>query len=341
MSDPVVTIRCALRSPERDITFAETADVVALTAIADAHRVLVVLGAELRRAGSLERWPSAFREAFARAECDAAALDCIRHRELSQVVAALNAAGVRALLFKGAALAYTHYAAPHLRARTDTDVLIPGDDLGVAGRVLESLGYTSQHETTGELVSYQRHFGKRDQHGVFHAFDVHWKISNRQALADQIGFEELWSARLPLARLGSAATVPAVHALLLALVHRAGHHPGSSNMLWVWDLHLLASPMCDQELREFTSLAAARGLGRLASDGLAMTRDWFGTAGLDGPIQVLNDAASRVNAAPIMPSGSAQSDIVRQDLQALTTWRERGRLVREHLFPPPNYIRGK
>jgi len=45
--------------------------------------------------------------------------------ELREVLAALAGAGLPVLLLKGAALAYTLYPEPHLRDRSDTDLLFP------------------------------------------------------------------------------------------------------------------------------------------------------------------------------------------------------------------------
>jgi len=338
MNAPVLTLTQALREPARP-PLVEASDVATLIGEAERHRVLVLVGAALRAARTIDRWPPEFRRAFSVAERDAVALDCIRHRELTIVVAALDGAGVRALLFKGAALAQTHYAAPHLRCRTDTDLLIRAADLPGLERALDHLGYTPQHETTGDLVSYQRHYGKRDRHGVFHAIDVHWKVSNRHALADCLAFEELFVDRQALPAFGpSAFTVSTAHALLLALVHRAGHHPGSANLLWVWDLHALVTSMNDDELRLVADTIATRCLGRLASEGLALASAWFGTARLEGLVGV--NAALAPDAGPTIASGS-RAGVLRQDLRALSTWRERRQLVREHLFPPVSYIRGK
>jgi Uncharacterised nucleotidyltransferase len=335
-------VRCVLRDPYRASTGVEAWNTAGVIDAAASHRVLPLLAATLRAAGTLDRWPEDFRHAATIAERNAAAVDCIRHAELIRVLDALNAAGARALIFKGAALAYTHYPAPHLRERTDSDVLIARDDVEMVERELALLGYTPQHETSGRLVSYQSHYGKRDRHGVFHALDIHWKVSNRHALADRVGFGELWNHRVPVAALGrSAATVCAIDALLLALLHRAGHHPGSTNLLWVYDLHVLASRLTASERQEVATKAVSKGLGPLVFEGLSLTRDWFATPGLDLILPSLLNTASRTSTAPMIPPQSAQADIVRQDLRALSTWGERGRLVREHLFPPASYIRGK
>src|SRR3954447_14768707 len=56
---------------------------------------------------------------------DAVALEAAREVDVQLVIEALAAAGIRAVLIKGAALAYTHYSRPELRPRVDTDLMIP------------------------------------------------------------------------------------------------------------------------------------------------------------------------------------------------------------------------
>ena len=212
----------------------------------------------------------------------------MRRTELVHVLEELSAAGVRALLFKGAALAHRHYPAAHLRVRADTDLLVPATDLPMLERVLGRLGYVHPAETSGRLVSYQSHCHKIDRHGIAHAFDVHWKISNLQVLADRFGWEELWRGRVGVDALGSSAvTADDVHALLLALVHRAGHHPGSHNLLWIYDLHVLASRLRPEEMTQLQEMAAARGLGQVVAEGLALARDRFGNRAADAMIDAL------------------------------------------------------
>ena len=332
----------ALRAPTDAVAIgAAAADADAIVAAAVDHRVLLLLGAQLRDAGTLQRWPVAFRQAFSAAERDAAALECVRRLELARVLAALDAAGVRTLVFKGAALAITQYAAPHLRPRTDADLLIDASDRAALAGALASLGYQQQNEVDGRLVSYQHHYGRHDRFGVFHALDVHWKISNRHALAERFQFDELWRDRSALTGLESPAmTVSAAHALVLALVHRAGHHPGSSHLLWIYDVHTLVSRMTMRDREAVARLAAAKGLSELVSDGLTIARETFGTPA-DAMIRALRDPFSDATPAPVLPDRWTQAGVVRQDLLALHTWRARRRLLREHLFPAPAYIRGK
>jgi hypothetical protein len=313
-----------------------------LIAAASRHRVLLLLGWTLRAAGRLIDWPAEFVDAFQRAERAAIIEDALRHAELVNVLEELSPTRVGAVLFKGAALAHTHYPAPYLRVRADTDLLVPEAELPALDRVLARLGYVRPTETSGRLISYQRHYHKIDRHGVAHAFDVHWKISNLQVLADRLTWQELWRCRRPVAGLGSSAvTVDDVHALLLALVHRAGHHPGSRNLLWIYDLHLLASRLRAAGLLQVQEIAGARGMGHLAADGLVLVRDWFDNRAVDPVIDALRARGVQQDDAQLAPGSRTQARVLRLDLGALPNWRARGRLIREHLMPPASYMRAR
>jgi len=319
-------------------------DAAALIEAAVRHRILLLLGWTLRAAGRLHDSPPEFVETFQRAERAAVIEDVVRHTELVHVLEELSAAGVRALLFKGAALAHRHYPAPYLRVRADTDLLVPTTDLPMLERVLGGLGYVRPAETSGRLVSYQCHYYKIDRHGIAHALDVHWKISNVQVLADRFSWEELWRGRVGVDALGSSAvSADDAHALLLALIHRAGHHPGSHNLLWVYDLHVLASRLRPEETTQVQEMAAARGLRQVAAEGLALARDRFGNRVADALIDALR--AHRGGGCPdvaMLEQGSwTQARVLRLDLSALPNWRARGRLIREHLVPPASYMRAR
>ena len=157
---------------------------------------------------------------------------------------------------------------------------------------------------------------------------MHWKVSNSQALANCFTHDELWNRRIAIDALGSAAAgVDAANALLLALVHRAGHHRGSTNLLWLYNFHLLSSRLTAAELQRVHDVAAARGLNDIAVEGLAVANGWFG----------------ETTAEPTLPSQQpfTLAQILRLDLQALPDWRTRMHLIREHVLPPANYMRAK
>ena len=67
----------------------------------------------------------------------------------------------------------------------------------------------------------------------------------------------------------------------------------------------------------------------------------FGTPAADRIIEALGRRRAGRGEVPVIRRAPTETDLLRLDLQALSTWRDRGRLVREHLFPAPSYMRGK
>ncbi len=97
----------------------DAARVPQLVALARTHRVHLVAAHQLAR-----RTPTAVSGDL-RAEMRVEALrDTLRVRELARVAAALEADGCDPVVFKGAALALTHYADSWLRPRLDADILV-------------------------------------------------------------------------------------------------------------------------------------------------------------------------------------------------------------------------
>jgi hypothetical protein len=267
----------------------------------------------------------------------AAALDAAREPELRSVIAAL--ASVKPVLIKGAALAYTHYRRSELRPREDTDLLISEDDKERVGAALENLGYVRTTEVDGDFVTGQFHFQRQDRRGVRHALDVHWKISNVRAFAEALSYEEIVAASAALPCLGAAALIPsAVHSLVIACAHRVAHHGDTDQLLWLFDIHLLARSLTAAERDEFTALVTARRLRAVAAKGLASAAGAFG--GIDAHwIAVLQAGPSTAEPSAVFLGGSMRRvDVLTADLAATARWRDRVRLLREHLFPAAAFM---
>jgi hypothetical protein len=267
----------------------------------------------------------------------AAALDAMRERELRAVIAAL--ADVNPVLIKGAALAYTHYLRSELRPREDTDLVISAADRRRVAVALEKLGYEPASGIDGELVTAQFHFRRRDRCGVNHALDVHWRISNVRAFAEALSYDEIVAASVPLPRLGAAARVPcAVHSLVIACAHRVAHHGDSDQLLWLFDIYLLAQSLTPPERDQFTALVTARRLRSVAAKGLAAAAAAFGSIDIHW-IAALQDAPPAGEPSAAFVGGPMRRvDVLTADLAATARWRDRVRLLREHLFPAAAFM---
>jgi hypothetical protein len=265
-----------------------------------------------------------------------ALVDELHVRELNRVLAALETAGVRPLVFKGAALAHSLYPESWLRPRLDADILIPERARAAAFDTLERLGYDRSVLIDGALVMAQAPFGRVDDRGQEHALDVHWRVANPQLLATVLTYDDLERRAATLVVRGQTMRVPcAVDALLLACVHRAAHHAASNELLWLYDIHLLASGMHADDWRSLQARAGRLGVAAICSDGLRQAADRFGT-----PMSM---------APAVSPTGGEPSAVYLRkelgrlerlalDLQAIP-FRARWRLVREHVLPSRRFMR--
>ena len=304
------------------------------------HGVEALLMTGPARAATVD-WPQEVLTALAARLRADVAIEALQRMELERLLTALHGAGARPLLFKGAALAYSHYPQPWCRPRVDTDLLIRTGDETTTGRVLVDLGYRISTRFGGELVTHQQLWERNDRHHLRHFVDVHSKIVNPHLFAELLGYAELSANAVGVATLGQAIRAPAgVDALLLACIHRVAHHYDGDRLIWLRDIHALVTVMTDADLDRFVERAEAKRLRAVCSAGLAAAQRAFRS-----PVPPkLTASLARRHAGPLEPSAVfLQQDLTRAqvlaaDLRCLP-WRSKLRLVREHLFPPVAYMR--
>jgi hypothetical protein len=272
---------------------------------------------------------------------EASARELVRHHELRQIVAAFAAASLRVLLIKGAGLAYTVYPDPRLRPSDDVDVLVERQDVAATEAALFAVGYERCVEPDAELASTQRHYA-RSGGAVEHSVDLHWRVSNRHVFADVVGFEEAWNESVDVPSLGPAArTLGTADALLLACVHRVAHHPGETDLIWLWDIHLLAGRLTGVQAETLLRRAAEKGMRAVLAHSLSVAASRFGTRGADVLLDRLAAGGAAEPSAAFIAARARQVDLLRTDLAAVGSARQRLRLLREHLFPGVAYMRAK
>ena len=261
----------------------------------------------------------------------------LRDRQLCRALCALRDDGVEALLMKGSHLAYSHYAASHLRPRDDTDLLVSVAQRDRAAEILARAGYERMPDLTGGLVLGQTAFTLPDTVGAL--LDVHWHIVARRLVAGALTFEDMWKRSVALPRLGPCARGPcAVDALALAAIHQSAHHAEHDLLLWVYDTHLLATRLSDEEVHEFVALAAGRGIVALAVYSIELLMHNFPSPQAQALLDALRRVQRREPAAFLVERRTALENLA-SDLAALKSWRARAHLLAAHLFPPAAYMR--
>jgi hypothetical protein len=300
------------------------------------------VAALLSTAPALPTWPSTIQEVIRQHRREAAAMEVVRQQAHIDVLRTLAEAGVKALILKGSALAYTHYSHAWLRPRLDLDLLVSPDDRLRGSEVLERVGYAPATHFAGQLVTYQSQLRRTDRLGVIDRVDLHWRIANPHVFADTFTFDELNGQSVPVPQLGpSARTLSSAHALLLACLHRVAHHANSDRLIWLYDIRVLVDAMPREEIEHAAGLSAAKSLQAITSAGVHRAVDLV-AAGLnsrDVGRLLAGTVQAQARGAEFLNQDRARVDDLMSDLRALPDWRSRFRLVREHLLPPADYIR--
>jgi hypothetical protein len=266
-----------------------------------------------------------------------AVVTAVRDRELCRVLCALRAADADVLLIKGAHLAYSHYAEPHLRQRDDSDLLIDGADAGRVAAILAREGYRRVPGVTGEAVIGQMVFDREGAMGA--VLDVHTRIAAPRVAAGLLRFDELRARSVPLPRLGPCARgLSPVDALALASIHQSAHHAEHDLMTWTYDTFLLVSRFSAAEIEAFLTMAVERRMAHLCAYALAECVQYFPTPAICALLEELKAAGRDEPTAYLVRRRTPLADLV-SDLKAARGIGARLRLILGHLFPPPAYIR--
>ena len=273
-----VLLAALVRGDQAEWPFTGTAAEQQFLDAAQRHGVVPLVAWQHRRRGSLNDWPAALRSAIVERARQHAIVEQLQRSELTAVVGELTSRSVRSIVLKGAALAYTHYPHPCLRPREDFDLLVPESRRNDAVDVLRARGYTPLEMVTGELVTSQQTFVRDAGLGVRHTCDLHWRVSNRAAFSRLLPWERLAAEARPIPALDAGVEgLAPPHALLMACLHRVAHHFDPPTLIWLYDIHLLASSMSEEDAARFVALAVDSGLAAICARGIALAQHHFRT----------------------------------------------------------------
>jgi hypothetical protein len=307
-----------------------TAEVIAA---ARRHRLHLLLADSLSPAERAEPATTELRRELRQA----AALDLRSTDAIAALLDGFAAAGVDALLIKGAGLAHTIYPGPHLRVRADTDILIERACLVAAERVLVGTGWHRPVERQVALTAAQYHYTRNQ--GAAHHIDLHWRVANPQVFAHALSFPELRARAVSVPSLGAHARTPGfADALFLACLHRVAHHDDEIQLLWLWDVHLLVQRMSPEDRGVFAGLAERERMRAVCRRGVALALECFGTPGASELTEALGEPMAGGEPSARFIRDSRPVTALVSDLGRLRRWQDRVTYLAEHLFPSRAYM---
>jgi len=148
-------------------------------------------------------------------------IDAMTGGEIQTLTDKLADAGVRCVLLKGVALAWSLYPESWTRPRQDTDALILRKDLETTRDVLQTLGYHQVDAMQGQSVFQQESWRRTLAPGITHELDLHLELTNSHAFNRGVDPQAIIDERVAIPSLGAQAFGPShKHALLHAAIHR-------------------------------------------------------------------------------------------------------------------------
>jgi hypothetical protein len=115
------------------------------------------------------------------------------------------------------------------------------------------------------------------------------------------------------------------------------HHRNEERLIWIYDVHLLASRLDSHTLERFADLAVERGVGAVCRHQLLLAHDRFGTAIPQEVLTRLSTASAEPTARYLSPNRRWRHEFA-ASLRGLPRWADRARLAREVLLPKPAYM---
>jgi hypothetical protein len=338
MENAIVDVLAAvLRDDERGVADLAELPADAVRAEAVRHGVAPLIDDRLAGRSGV---PGELRRLFREEARREAATDVVRDVEIVRLLGVIAERGVEPIVFKGAHLARSHYPRASLRPQLDTDILIPESARSIVHDAMGALGYGSDAQVAGDLVKHQRTYVRQESPAVQHVVDVHWRVSNRQLFASVLSYEDLVARAVPVPGLPPGVRGPADEdALLLAAIHRVAHHADLDRLIWIYDIDLLARRLDETGWARLAARAVERGIAVVTASSLAHAVDRLGSPVPPDLVAALRSGASAGEPTAAYTTFRGQFEVLTDNLRALPTWSARRRLIREHLFPPADYIR--
>ncbi|RBP48283.1 nucleotidyltransferase family protein [Arenicella xantha] len=304
-----------------------------LLSILDYHGVTLLLA-------SKHSLPTKLQPALLERKAMVVASEGLRSQALLTLFSQFSAAGLaHFILFKGGAVAHTIYQQPWHRPRSDADILIDEIYRPLANSVLANLGYQKEFAIEGKYVSYQSSYSLTLPGGSKQHIDLHWRINNRQALAQAYSVEQLHADGQSLNALHDTVVVPStVDNLLIACLHRLGHHATEERLIWLYDIHLLASKLQSSDWQVLLSKSRHKQLCAIVADGLATCQTRLGTIVPDTIMTSLSDSKLEPSALFVNRDLPEWRYFMR-DLKSMPSLSARAGLIRETVLPPAAYVR--
>jgi hypothetical protein len=200
------------------------------------------------------------------------------------LLGAFEAAGVRTMLLRGAAMATAYHGDVGARPMNDLDVLLPADVLDKGRRIAEAGGW-SRHAESRMLEQREAATILRNQEGRLAR--LHWSPSRNVPMP--VGSEHPIWTRATQIQFGNTATcvLSSADHLVYACLDGARANSGST-LRWITDATILLRSAPDLDWEVVVEQARRHRVSLLIAEALRYLADVFGADIPSGPIEALS-----------------------------------------------------
>ena len=226
--------------------------------------------------------------------------------ELVKILALFEAEGIRALPFKGPAVAYSLYGGLALRGFGDLDILVQDADISRATAVLVARGYQAPDQIADTVnrpfLQFQPFLESPQSQRVFNFYradgkvvELHWRFTPRHfpfPLVETGLWNRLGSVDLPGQK---ALNLSPEDMLLLLCVHGSKHC--WERLMWICDIAALISAEPDLDWDGALRRARQLRVARMVFVGLLLADEVLQAAVPEGPLRAAKEDQEAVRLA--------------------------------------------
>jgi len=207
-------------------------------------------------------------------------------KQLSEIIKAFQNRGIRVLVLKGPALAWSVYSDPAMRPSGDLDLLVLPQQISKARDILEQLDYKclgKRFEHCRDFYSEETFAPQKDKREN-RVIELHWDLHSFSGVNKDVRLEDLFQRAAKIEE--SGLTFETLHPVD-ALIHRAINmilwHNRDIRLIWIYDTSLLAQRLVVPHDWELLQERSVSWRARLALEkSLKMAEVWIGLKLPDG-----------------------------------------------------------
>lgn len=264
----------------------------------------------------------------------------LRQKTIQKLTQVLHQAGIKPILLKGPALAWTVYPQTHWRTSYDVDFLIHPSDWDAASDLMVEMGYQSHPCLNWGYLSYEKSFFPSDDYPEAPLIELHLRLNNRPDLC-VFSYDELLKSADRISIHGEEILIPdKVEHFIYLCIHRIGHYPNDRRFAWVMDLALLSRQFTEDEWKKLIELSIQKRVSRIVKVCLddvilvlQITIPDFVMHGISGEGSVNREPSSKY----LHQRYSKIHDLFNRWLEIPTARRKLAYLLR-WIFPPRSYM---